>query len=297
MGWKDKGRYVRKGEKAITLCQPVTVKRRRDEEDEGDEQVFTRFVYKPHWFVLAQTEGQELPAGDATDMGPRASTRRARHHRSAVRSPRRQLPGFARQRSISVSPVAPLPHKTAFHELAHVLLGHTTEGEQHDGDITPRSLREVEAECVAMLCCAALDLPGVSESRGYVQHWGGAGNPIPERSAQRILKAADQILKAGTSTPADGEASIVRATPTARAIAYLRVSTDLQAESGLGLEAQEAAVRSAASRLRLDVVRVFVDAGTSGKLAIEDRPVLLEAVAVLRRGDVLLVGETRPPWA
>ncbi len=26
-----------------------------------------------------------------------------------------------------------------------------------------------------------------------------AGNPIPERSAQRILKTADQILKAGTS--------------------------------------------------------------------------------------------------
>jgi len=28
----------------------------------------------------------------------------------------------------------------------------------------------------------------------------GAGNPIPERSAQRILKVADQILKAGTTT-------------------------------------------------------------------------------------------------
>jgi DNA invertase Pin-like site-specific DNA recombinase len=77
----------------------------------------------------------------------------------------------------------------------------------------------------------------------------------------------------------------------ARAIGYLRVSTDQQAESGLGLEAQEAAVRSAASRLRLDVVRVFVDAGTSGKLAIEDRPVLLDAVAALRRGDVLLVAK------
>ena len=58
----------------------------------------------------------------------------------------------------------------------------------------------------------------------------------------------------------------MRATPSARAIAYLRVSTDQQAESGLGLEAQEAAVRSAASRLRLEVVRVFVDGGTSGKL-------------------------------
>ena len=46
---------------------------------------------------------------------------------------------------------------------------------------------------------AALDLPGVDESRGYIQSWWGQDNPIPERSAQRIFKAADQILKAGTS--------------------------------------------------------------------------------------------------
>ena len=54
-----------------------------------------------------------------------------------------------------------MSHKTPFHELAHVLLGHTTEGEQNDGEFTPRSLRECEAEAVALLCCAALDLPGV----------------------------------------------------------------------------------------------------------------------------------------
>jgi hypothetical protein len=59
-------------------------------------------------------------------------------------------------------------------------------------------LREVEAESVAMICCAALDMPGVEFSRGYIQSWWGTGNPIPERSAQRILKATDQILKAGT---------------------------------------------------------------------------------------------------
>ena len=62
---------------------------------------------------------------------------------------------------------------------------------------TPRSLRECEAEAVAMLCCAALGLPGVECCRGYIQSWWGHGNPIPERSAQRVLKAADQILKAG----------------------------------------------------------------------------------------------------
>jgi hypothetical protein len=91
-----------------------------------------------------------------------------------------------------------MPHKTRFHELAHILLGHTTEGEQNDGELTPRNLRECEAEAVALLCCAALELPGVECCRGYIQSWWGQGNPIPERSAQRVLKVADQILRAGT---------------------------------------------------------------------------------------------------
>jgi hypothetical protein len=105
--------------------------------------------------------------------------------------------GFARERSIAINPVNPMPHKTRFHELAHVLLGHTSEGSQADSELTPRSLKECEAESVALLCCAALDLPGVECCRGYIQGWWGQGNPIPERSAQRILKVADQILKAG----------------------------------------------------------------------------------------------------
>ena len=79
-----------------------------------------------------------------------------------------------------------------------MLLGHTSDGVQADSEITRRNLRECEAESVALLCCAALDLPVVAECRGYVQHWWGQGNEIPERSAQRILKTADQILKAGT---------------------------------------------------------------------------------------------------
>ncbi len=112
--------------------------------------------------------------------------------------------GFARERSIAINPVNPMPHKTRFHELAHVLLGHTAEGLQADTPITPKNLRECEAEAVALLCCAALDLPGVQECRGYVQHWWGQGHEIPERSAQRILKTADQILKAGTTDATAG---------------------------------------------------------------------------------------------
>ena len=83
-------------------------------------------------------------------------------------------------------------------KLAHVLLGHTSEGQQADGDRTPSNMRECEAEAVALLCCAALGLPGVECCRRYIQGWWGQGNAIPERSAQRVLKVADQILKAGT---------------------------------------------------------------------------------------------------
>ena len=96
-----------------------------------------------------------------------------------------------------------LPHKTRFHELAHVVLGHTSEAEGglSDSDLTPRSLREVEAEAVALVCLEALNLSGADHCRGYLQRWNQrrGAESIPERSAQRIFKAADQILRGGTT--------------------------------------------------------------------------------------------------
>ena len=64
------------------------------------------------------------------------------------------------------------------------------------------------AEFQTLICCETLSLPGIESSRAYVQGWWGAGNPIPERSAQRILKAADQILKAGKSAQASDEGQL-----------------------------------------------------------------------------------------
>src|SRR5262245_9545612 len=76
-----------------------------------------------------------------------------------------------------------------------------------------------------------------------------------------------------------------------RAIGYVRVSTEQQAESGLGIDAQAASITAAASRIGIALWRTFTDAGASGGLAIEERPVLLDAVATLRRGDMLLVAK------
>jgi hypothetical protein len=46
---------------------------------------------------------------------------------------------YARRRPIAISPVNPLPHKTQFHEVTHVLLGHTQERDQTDVDHTPET--------------------------------------------------------------------------------------------------------------------------------------------------------------
>jgi len=205
--WKELGRYVRKGEKALTLCRPVTVKRTTTDDDGTEEQTAsTWFVYKPFWFVLAQTDGQQLAEPEMPTWDKERALTALGVAEIPFDSTNGNVMGFARFREIAISPLNPLPHKTRFHEIAHILLGHCSEGAQADGELTPRNLRECEAECVALLCCAALHLPGVEHCRGYIQAWHGQGNPIPERSAQRILKAADQILKAGTTETTEAEA-------------------------------------------------------------------------------------------
>ena len=208
--WKELGRHVRKGEKALTLCMPITLKRRDDADadtDGADSEgaTFRRFVYRSRWFVLSQTEGEALPEPSVPRWDSQQALTKLGIDEGDFTSTDGNCMGYARDRAIAINPLNPLPHKTRFHELAHVLLGHTAEGQQSDGEVTPRNLRECEAEAVALLCCAALELPGLEESRGYIQMWWGEGHAIPERSAQQVLKVADQILKAGAV--AEGEVS------------------------------------------------------------------------------------------
>lgn len=210
VGWRDKGRYVRKGEKAITLCQPVTVKRKSADQPlpadatpaaDQPRDTITRFIYRPHWFVLSQTDGLDVVPASIPEWNQARALETLGIIEEPFTSTDGNCQGYARQRTIAVSPVAELRTKTLLHEVAHVVLGHTSEADAGltDSALTPRSLREVEAEAVALVCLEALGLPGAEHCRGYIQHWNErrGAEPIPERSAQRIFKAADQILKAG----------------------------------------------------------------------------------------------------
>lgn len=70
-----------------------------------------------------------------------------------------------------------------------------------------------------------------------------------------------------------------------KTIAYLRVSTDEQSQSGLGLEAQKAACA------KFEPVEYFIDAGVSGAASIDKRPALVAALGALGRGDVLVIAK------
>ena len=193
--WKDRGRFVMKGQKALTLCMPITMK--REAEDQEEAATFTRFIYRPRWFVLSQTDGTAYQPETPANWDKAHALAQLEITEETFTALDGNCQGYARQRTVAVSPVAALPFKTLIHELAHVVLGHTAEAALADDERTPRSLREVEAEATAMLVCAALEQPGIEYSRGYIQHWHQDGQPIPERSAARIFKAADQILRAG----------------------------------------------------------------------------------------------------
>ena len=217
-GWKKAGRKVKKGEKAIALWMPV-VKKEVIRKDDGTEEEAARrfFVMKNNWFALAQTEpvDPENPGTVSTPETPEWDRGMALENLGITEMPFDHVDGncqgFARPNKgeIAISPLAAMPWKTTFHELAHCLL-HNKQAEVAfvDGGYVSRSIEEAEAESVAFLCCATLGLPGLEEARGYVQDWLGSKDRYEEfakKSAARVFAAADKILKAGTNASKEGE--------------------------------------------------------------------------------------------
>lgn len=79
------------------------------------------------------------------------------------------------------------------------------------------------------------------------------------------------------------------------AVAYLRVSTERQAQSGLGLEAQRAAIETWSRKNQVHIEHWFTDEAKSGAAGGEDdmgaRPALASALNSLRKGSVLVVAK------
>jgi hypothetical protein len=198
-GWQEKGRCVTKGQKALALCMPVTMKGEKDNKSTGQKEEFTfnRFVFKNNWFVVSQTEGADFAHEVKTPLWDSAKALQALSiSETSFTMIDGNCQGYASGQTFALNPVAALPHKTRFHEMAHIVLGHTQEFTMTDSERTPKDIKEVEAESVAYILCSILGLPGLEDSRGYIQHW-LRDCEISEKSAQKIFSTADKILKAG----------------------------------------------------------------------------------------------------
>jgi hypothetical protein len=196
--WLSKGRQVKKGEKALTLCMPVSFKVSKENPSTGETEVSGRkgFIWKNNWFVLSQTDGEDFANEAKTPLWNFEQAKaKLEITETTFNLTNGNCQGYAYEKTIAINPVAVLPHKTRFHEMAHVVLGHTSEMMQDD-EKTPTDIREVEAESVAYILCSILSLPGLAESRGYIQNW-MRSTDIGEKSSQRIFSTANKILEAG----------------------------------------------------------------------------------------------------
>ena len=199
--WKELGRSVKKGEKALELCMPVTVKRKSKEDgkEQSEPETFTVFALRKNWFSLDQTDGEEYKfEAKSPKWMKELALANLNIHLVPYEDTDGNCQGYANpsERTVAINPLALLPHKTMFHEMAHCLL-HGGEGVMADSETLPTCIKEAEAESVAYICCATLELPGMVESRGYIQNWLGK-QKFPDASARRVFSAADKILKAGS---------------------------------------------------------------------------------------------------
>src|ERR1700730_4830737 len=135
-GWQALGRSVKRGERALILCMPIT-RKVRDEQDtnngdsdgENGERKYTSFMHKARWFVISQTIGDEFTPPRLPEWEAARALAALDIEQIVFTDPDGNCQGYAtRKRQIAINPVAQLPTKTLFHEAAHVVLGHIAEG-------------------------------------------------------------------------------------------------------------------------------------------------------------------------
>ena len=201
--WKAKGRHVKRGEKAISLFMPIVRTGKKENEGGTEEQeTISGFMCIPRWFVLSQTDGKPYkePKAKVGNFSFEKALTKLKIKKVKFEHINGNVQGYACKRKVAVNPLAALPEKTLLHEVAHVMLGHTGGSDTFsDAEKLEKSLKEIEAESVALLCLSTLGLAEAEYSRGYIQHWMKAGNKnkIPEASAKKIISVVDKILKAG----------------------------------------------------------------------------------------------------
>lgn len=198
--WKKQGRTVKAEHKGnpIWLRMPVTKKyEETDAEGNKIESFKTFFSFKPNWYSLTQTESKDNKKMFIRKPSIKFNLDKVIADFDIKKIDYESTNGncqgycYPKEKTFAVSELAENPFKTAIHEIAHIRLGHA------DVEDT-RDIKELEAESVAYIVLSVLgaDDDTLEKMRGYIQGW-FKGNEVPEKSAKKIMKVANDILKAG----------------------------------------------------------------------------------------------------
>jgi hypothetical protein len=156
-------------------------------------------------FGYSDTDGEELPPVQLPGWGTDTALAVLGVDRVTFDMINGNAQGFSFEdgegRHVAINPTAAYPAKTLLHEVAHLVLGHCTQG-----DHTHRGVAEFEAEATAYLVAKELELIewDPAQSRAYIQTWLG-GAEVGEDHITRVFAAVNKILTAGRVEQASEE--------------------------------------------------------------------------------------------
>jgi len=113
--------------------------------------------------------------------------------------------GYATENNIAIISNVKSYQRVLFHEVAHVILGHTNSKyhpleDRFYSDLLKPNEREVEAELVSLLVLQSLDIKkGIVKCSKYIDHHQYGKNELSLKVVNRVLDAVNKILDAGES--------------------------------------------------------------------------------------------------
>lgn len=198
--WQELGRQVRKGEKSIRILAPVVIKKADPEHPDQEPKPRVVGFRGTSVFDLSQTEGEDLPdvspellTGDEPgDVWDQLAKQVAAQGFMLERGDCGHANGVTMhqdRRVVVRDDISPAQAcKTLAHELAHVIM--------HAEDRPCRGQIEVEAESVAYLVTDALGIDSTGYTFPYVAGWAGGDVEVIQKTAERVIATAREILSA-----------------------------------------------------------------------------------------------------
>lgn len=201
--WNQLKRRVKLGAHAGMVIVPKLIKEppvEGETQEEKKERIARLVGFKPvnGVFGYSQTTGEDIPPRPTPGWDLITALGKLGISERPFDQPDGNMQGCSIGLEFAINPMAVNRTKTVFHELGHILLGHTL-GHGLDGEHYHRGIQEFQAESVAYLAMnelGLLDEDTATRSRGYIQHWLGEERP-PDKAIQQVFTAADRILRSG----------------------------------------------------------------------------------------------------